>query len=217
MSNFTLIIGNKNYSSWSLRPWLVMKQFGLDFAEIYIPLYQSESSSKIHQYSPSGKVPILLHGTQRIWDSLAICEYLAEEFPNIHLWPQHKTARILARCISMEMHSGFQKLRENMPMNCRTKFPGKGMALGVQKDIDRITAIWEDCRHKFGESGNMLFGDFTIADAMFAPVVLRFMTYNVQLNTVAKDYVEAILTLPAMQEWLEAAKKETEMIPNYEF
>lgn len=217
MAELTLVIGNKNYSSWSLRPWLAMKQFGLEFNEIRIPLDTPESSSKIRQYSPSGKVPVLLHGNQTVWDSLAICEYLAEEFPTMQWWSNDKAAFAFARSISAEMHSGFQNLRQNMPMNCRAKLPGKGMALGVQKDIDRITAIWGECRQKFGAGGDMLFGEFTIADAMFAPVVLRFVTYDVQLDSVARDYVEAILALPAMQEWIKAAQMEEEIISDSEF
>jgi glutathione S-transferase len=217
MAQLTLVIGNKNYSSWSLRPWLAMKQFGLQFDEICIPLYKPETFSQIRQYSPSGKVPVLLHNNQVVWDSLAICEYLVEEFPNINWWSKNKSARAVARSISAEMHSGFQNLRQNMPMNCRAKLPGKGMALGVQKDIDRITNIWRECRQIFGAGGNMLFGDFTIADAMFAPVVLRFVTYDVQLDDISQDYVEAILALPPMQEWITAAKDEAEIIPIYEF
>ncbi len=217
MTNLTLVIGNKNYSSWSLRPWLAMKQFGLEFNEIYIPLYQPESSTKIRHYSPSGKVPVLIHDSQVIWDSLAICEYLAETFPNLHWWAPDKNARTIARCISAEMHSGFLKLREHMSMNCRVKYPGKGMARGVQQDIDRITAIWRECRQKYGADGNMLFGQFTIADAMYAPVVLRFMTYGVELDTVSQNYADAILALPSLQEWLKAAEVEKEVISAYEY
>ena len=218
MTQLTLVIGNKNYSSWSLRPWLVMKQFSLEFNEIRIPLYNSpDYFSKIRQYSPSGKVPVLLHDTQTVWDSLAICEYLAETFPTLQLWPEDKAARAFARSISAEMHSGFQNLRQNMPMNCRTKYPGKGLASGVQQDIDRITSIWQESRQKFGAGGNFLFGNFTIADAFFAPVVLRFVTYDVQLDPVCRDYVEAVLALTAMQEWIKAAKSETEIISQYEF
>ncbi|RUR84100.1 glutathione S-transferase family protein [Chlorogloeopsis fritschii PCC 9212] len=217
MSDLSLVIGNKNYSSWSLRSWLAMKQFGLEFHEICIPLYTTESVSKISQYSPSGKVPVLLHGSLAIWDSLAICEYLAEEYPHLHWWPKDKSARAIARSISAEMHSGFQTLRQNMPMNCRAKLPGKGMAIGVQKDIDRITTIWQECRQKFGAGGDMLFGKFTIADAMFAPVVLRFVIYDVQLDDIARNYVETILKLPALQEWIKAAETEQEVIAAYEF
>ncbi|MBW4564597.1 MAG: glutathione S-transferase family protein [Mojavia pulchra JT2-VF2] len=215
MAQLTLVIGNKNYSSWSLRPWLAMKQFGLQFNEINIPLYTPESTIQIQQYSPSGKVPVLLHNNQAIWDSLAICEYLAEEFPHLHWWPEDKIARALARSISAEMHSGFQNLRQNMPMNCRAKLPGQGLTPDVQKDIDRITSIWREFRHKFGAGGDMLFGEFTIADAMFAPVVLRFVTYDVQLDAVAKNYLEAILAMPTMQEWIKAAEVEQEVISQY--
>ncbi|BAY10959.1 glutathione S-transferase family protein [Calothrix sp. NIES-2098] len=217
MTQLTLVIGNKNYSSWSLRPWLALKQFGVQFDEIRIPLYTPETASKLQQYSPSGKVPALLHNNQTIWDSLAICEYLAEEFPHLHWWPEDKIARALARSISAEMHSGFQNLRQNMPMNCRAKLPGKGLTSEVQKDIDRITSIWQEFRQKFAADGDFLLGKFTIADAMFAPVVLRFVTYDVQLDSISQKYAETILELPAMQQWLEAAKNETEVLAQYEF
>ncbi|HBB35534.1 MAG TPA: glutathione S-transferase [Cyanobacteria bacterium UBA8803] len=216
MNNLTLIIGNKNYSSWSLRPWLAMKQFGVEFDEVRLPLYTPESRAKLKEYSPSGKVPVLLHDTLTVWDSLAICEYLAEQLPTLHWWPQDRTARAIARSISAEMHSGFQSLRQNMPMNCRARLPGKGMTLEVQQDIDRITEIWRKCRQNFGASGTMLFGEFAIADAIFAPVVMRFITYDVSLDSVSRDYAEAILALPAMQEWLKAAENEVEIIPNFE-
>lgn len=217
MTELTLVIGNKNYSSWSLRPWLAMKHNGLQFNEIRIPLYTPESKPKIHQYSPSRRVPVLLHGSQKVWESLAILEYLAEEFPDLHWYPEDKTAKTIARSISAEMHGGFEKLRNNMPMNCRARYPGKGMALGVQKDIDRITEIWQECRQKFGAGGDMLFGKFTIADAMYAPVVMRFVTYGVELNKVCGDYMEAVLALPAMQEWVKAGEGEEEILSNYEF
>lgn len=215
MTQLILVIGNKNYSSWSLRPWLAMKQFGLNFNEIRIALYTPESSSQIRQYSPSGKVPVLLHDNLTIWDSLAIFEYLAEEFSNIYWLPEDKAARAVARSISAEMHSGFQSLRQNMPMNCRARFPGKGMTPEVQKDINRITAIWRECRQNFGTGGDMLFGKFTIADAMYAPVVSRFVTYGVQLDAICKKYAEAVFALPAMQEWLNAASNEQEIISSY--
>lgn len=193
-----------------------MKQLSLDFDEVSIALYTPESPAKIRSFSPSGKVPVLIHDTLTVWDSLAICEYLAEQFPTLHWWPEDKTARAIARSVSAEMHSGFQNLRQNMPMNCRARLPGKGMAAGVQNDIDRITAIWRDCRQNFGTGGNMLFGEFTIADAMFAPVVLRFITYNVKLEPAAREYAEAILALAAMQEWLKATETEPETIPDFE-
>jgi len=217
MTELTLIIGNKNYSSWSLRSWLAMKHNGLQFNEIRIPLDTPEFLLQIRQYSPSGKVPVLLDGNQTVWESLAILEYLAEEFPDLYWYPEDKNARIVARSISSEMHGGFQKLRNNMPMNCRSKLPGKGMALGVQTDIDRIIKIWQECRQNFGDGGDMLFGKFTIADAMYAPVVMRFVTYGVQVDNVCQDYMEAIMALPAMQEWVEASEVEEEVISASEF
>ncbi|WP_413172731.1 glutathione S-transferase family protein [Anabaena azotica] len=217
MTQLTLVIGNKNYSSWSLRPWLLMKQFELDFAEIRIPLYTPESISTLQQYSPSGKVPVLLHDDLTVWDSLAICEYIAETFPHLSCWPENKIARAFARSISAEMHSGFQNLRQNMPMNCRNKYPGQGLVTGVQQDINRITDIWEKCKQSFGANGKFLFGNFTIADAMFAPVAMRFIAYDVKLDSIARNYVQAIWELPAMQEWIKSAKNEIEVISKYEF
>lgn len=217
MTDLTLVIANKNYSSWSLRPWLAMKYFGLEFNEVRLAFGTPEFSSTIEKYSPARKVPVLLHGKRTIWDSLAICEYLAEEFSQMRWWPEDKDNRTIARCISAEMHSGFMKLRENMPMNCRASLPGKGMALGVRQDIDRITTIWRQSRQQFASFGEFLFGDFTIADAMYAPVVLRFMTYCVELDAVCRNYTDAILSLPAMKEWLTAAELEKEKVLGYEF
>ncbi|MBE9004917.1 glutathione S-transferase family protein [Fortiea sp. LEGE XX443] len=213
MSELILVIGSKNYSSWSLRPWIIMKQFGIQFQEICIPLKQSETTNQILQYSPSGKVPVLIHNSHIVWDSLAICEYLAEVFPEQHWHPKNNVHRAIARSISAEMHSGFQNLRQNMPMNCRAKLPGQGLTLAVQKDIDRIISIWQECRQKFGINGEFLFGKFTIADAFFIPVVMRFVTYNVQLDNVSQNYVNTILSLQVMQEWIAAAKVEADIIP----
>jgi glutathione S-transferase len=211
MTQLTLVIGNKNYSSWSLRPWLAMKQAGLDFAEVRIPLDMPTTHQEIRRYSPSGRVPVLRHGELTVWESLAICEYVAECFaPN--LWPEDTVARALARSVSAEMHAGFQSLRENMPMDCRARLSDLSMKPSVQADIDRITTIWHECRHNFGSNGDLLFGHFTIADAMFAPVVSRFVTYDVKLDSVAQAYADAIWTLPAMQEWLAAASSEVESI-----
>jgi glutathione S-transferase len=217
MTPFTLIIGNKNYSSWSLRPWLVLKQIGVEFTEIRIPLYTPDAQSEILKYSPAGKVPILHHGQHRVWESIAICEYLAECFPTAQLWPLDPQARAMARSVSAEMHAGFQHLRQNMPMNCRATYPGKGMTPDVAKDIERVTAIWQDCRQQFGSGGNLLLGQFTIADAMFAPVVLRFITYGVQLDVISAAYVDAMYALPALQEWVSAGIQESERIAEYEF
>lgn len=216
MNELTLIIGNKNYSSWSLRPWLLLKHAGIPFNEIRIPIYGSEWDN-ILSYSPSGKVPALRDGDLAIWDSLAICEYLAERFPDHPLWPANKQARAVARSVSAEMHSGFTDLRNSMTMNCRKVFPGKGCAPGVQEDIDRIQEIWNDCRARFGKEGSFLFGRFSIADAMYAPVTTRFTTYDVPLDQVSASYVKVLQALPAMQEWYAAAHAEKEVIEQYEY
>jgi glutathione S-transferase len=216
MSQFTLVFGNKNYSSWSLRTWLVLKCFEIPFTEILIPLYKPGSREAILRYSPSGKVPVLIHDRITVWESIAICEYLAELFPNKKLWPEDFEARALARSISAEMHAGFQSLRQNMPMNCRASLLGKGRAPGVDENINRIISIWKGCRELFGKGGEFLFGDFTIADAMYSPVVTRFVTYNVELSGAEKRYCDTILALPAMQEWYDTGKKESHIIPEFE-
>jgi glutathione S-transferase len=216
MSDYTLIIGNKNYSSWSLRPWLLMRHAKLAFREIRIPLYLPDSKAQIREYSPSGRVPCLLDGKLAVWDSLAICEYLAERHADLQLWPAAASSRAVARSVSAEMHSGFQHLRANMSMNIRSQFPGRGRTVEVAGEIERIQRMWADCRARFGESGPFLFGRFGIADAMYAPVVLRFRTYQVQLNPVCREYADAVLALPALQEWLAAAVAETEVIAAFE-
>jgi glutathione S-transferase len=216
MSELTLVIGNKNYSSWSLRPWLVLKQFGIPFTEIRIPLYGSDTKEKILRHSPAGKVPVLHDGDITVWDSLAICEYLAEHFPEQQLWPAPPAARALARSICAEMHTGFADLRQHMNMNIRGHFPGKGMTPEVAQDIERIQAIWRDCRARTAHGGSYLFGAFSIADAFFAPVVSRFVTYAPALDDNARTYMQAVLALPTLQEWIAAAKAETETIPAFE-
>jgi glutathione S-transferase len=211
MTQLTLVIGNKNYSSWSLRAWLAMKQAGLEFAEVRIALDMPTTYQELRRYSPSGRVPVLKHGELTIWDSIAICEYIAEQFaPN--LWPEDPAIRAVARSVSAEMHAGFISLRENMPMNCRARLCLLGINPTLQADIDRITAIWRECREMFGTSGDLLFGHFTIADAMFAPVVSRFITYDVKLDAVSQAYIETIWMLPAMQEWVAGADSELESI-----
>ncbi|HLO52610.1 MAG TPA: glutathione S-transferase family protein [Kamptonema sp.] len=211
MTKLTLIIGNKNYSSWSLRPWLAMKQVGVEFAEVRIPLDMPNTREEISQYSPSGRLPVLIDGDLKVWESLAICEYVAERFAP-HLWSAEIAARAVARSVCAEMHAGFQNLRESMPMDCRGRYPGVGMNPAVQADINRIVTIWCECKQRFGAQGDLLFGNFTIADAIFAPVVSRFITYNVKLNSVAQAYVEAVWKLSAMQEWVAAAYNESENI-----
>ncbi|MCL1468204.1 glutathione S-transferase family protein [Argonema galeatum] len=208
MSEFSLVIGDKNYSSWSLRPWLVLKQLGIDFDEVSIPLYTGTYKQEILRYSSNGKVPILIHNNLTIWESLSINEYLAECFPEAKLWTQDRQVRAIARSISNEMHAGFLNLRQNMSMNICASLPGQGREPGVTEDIQRIANIWQDCRQKFGKSGDFLFGDFSIADAMFAPVVSRFITYGVELDPISQAYIKTIWSLPAMQEWVSAAQAE---------
>jgi len=214
MTQFTLAIGNYNYSSWSLRAWIALRHTGADFDVIRIPLDRPETKAAILAQSPAGKVPVLREGGLAVWDSLAICEYLAERFPGARLWPEDRAARATARAASAEMHAGFAALRRHMPMDCRARHPGAGHAPGVEADIARITALWTDLRTRFGAGGDMLFGHFTVADAMFAPVVSRFATYAVELDRGARDYVDAVLALPIMREWCAAAEAETEVIEN---
>jgi len=207
-----LVIGNKNYSSWSLRAWLAVKGTGASFEEVRIPLQQDTTDAEIAKFSAAGKVPILLDGDIKVWESLAICEYLAERFPASHLWPADPKARALARSVSNEMHAGFQGLRQNMPMDIRSSCPGEGLTPGVKEDIERIQAIWNECRARYGKKGGLLFGDFSIADAMFVPVVFRFRTYGVKLDPVSQSYSDSVLALPAVREWQAAALLEKETI-----
>jgi len=208
----TLVIGNKNYSSWSLRPWLALRMAGLPFEEVRIPLNTPTSREEILRHSAAGKVPILKHGALTVWESLAICEYLAEIAPAARLWPEDRAVRAHARSVSAEMHAGFTALRSALPMNVRVRGARIPLTSEVQIDLARIAAIWEKCRSRFGSGGNMLYGHFTIADAMFAPVVTRFMTYGVTLEGRANDYLNAVWALPAMEEWVKAGEKETERV-----
>lgn len=211
-----LVIGNKNYSSWSLRPWLAMRAAAIPFEEVRIPLYEPESKARQLVYSPAGKVPVLVHGGLRIWDSLAICEYLAEKFPDRRLWPEDAAARARARSITAEMHSGFAALRMNLPMNCRASYPGVGRQPEVLEDIARIIAIWTESRTRHAPDGAFLFGRFSIADAFYAPVVTRFKTYGVKVPALCSAYMDTILALPPMIEWYAAARAERERIAGSE-
>jgi glutathione S-transferase len=208
-----LVIGNKNYSSWSMRPWVLLRQAQIPFEEVQLKFDDETRVSGIEKYSAAGKVPVLIVDGQPVWDSLAICETVAEMHPDKHLWPETPEARRVARSICAEMHSGFQALRAAMPMNIRSRHPGKGMTPASRKDIDRVVALWTDCRERFGGEGNFLFGRFTIADAFYAPVVMRFQTYAVKLPSVAQAYCEAVQALGAVREWIEAARRETEFVP----
>jgi glutathione S-transferase len=216
MAALQLIIGNKAYSSWSLRPWLLMCQAGIEFTEVRLPLYTTSWQETIGNYSPTGKVPVLVDGPVTIWESLAICEFIADKFPDRNLWPTAPGARAVARAISAEMHSGFAGLRSEMPMNMRRRIPGKNLTSGVSDDIDRVRSIWNDARSRFGTDGPFLFGKFSIADAMYAPIVSRFATYAVELDGTAARYAKTILRLPALHSWFAEAQLETEVIASYE-
>jgi glutathione S-transferase len=218
MADLTIYLGNRNYASWSLRAWLALKATGAEFVEEVIPILQPGSKETLFKYSPSGKVPALHHGDIVVWDSLAICGYLAENFPAAGLWPADPAAKAVARSVSAEVHSSFMALRREFPMNIRSSFPGRGISPEAQSDINRVMAIWRQCRTRFGEGkGDFLFGAFTIADAMFAPVVTRFRTYKFDLEREADAYCDAITAMPAMQEWAAAAGNEPMVIDEYEF
>lgn len=208
----TLVIGNKNYSSWSMRPWVALRQAGIPFREMQLWFDDNAHAGGVEQYSPTGKVPVLLVDERPVWDSLAILETAAELFPEKRLWPEDARARAHARAVCAEMHAGFGNLRGAMPMNIRAALPGKGISGPVERDIERVAALWGDCRKRYGQGGAMLFGRFTIADAYFAPVVMRFITYAVSLPQPARDYADAVRNLSAVVEWMAAAKRETAIV-----
>jgi glutathione S-transferase len=216
MSVPLLVIGNKLYSSWSMRPWLVMKAFGLPFIEKVIPLYQSDSKTEILMHTPSGKVPALVYDDAVVWESLAIIEYLAERHPDKAIWPRDAKARAHARSAAGEMHAGFQALRGACPMNLGKRFAPKDRGPEVAREIDRVTEIWRDARKHFGGAGSFLYGEFSAADAMFAPVVTRFDTYQVRVDPGTRAYMDAVLTSPAFLAWREAALKEPWSLAHYE-
>ena len=220
MADFTLVIGNKNYSSWSLRGWLMARIAGIDFEEIIVPLDLPETHAAIRKHSPSGRVPVLLHRGLAVWESLAIAEYFNDLKPEAILWPSSAAARAHARAISAEMHAGFADLRAKMPMNIRASYPGKGMTPAVRADIERITGLWRDCRKRFAgafqKDDGFLFGNFSAADAMYAPVATRFRTYGVKVDKDTDAYCTAVLAHPAMKDWIDAAKHEPWLIAEYE-
>jgi glutathione S-transferase len=202
----TLLIGNRNYSSWSLRAWLLMKRSGLAFDEIVIPLDMPATREQLDRYSPSGRVPVLLADQLTVWDSLAICEHIHELTGTG--WPEAPAARAVARAVSAEMHSGFATLRSLWPMNARARNRRTVTTAALAADVERIDEIWNDCRHRFGAGGPWLFGEYSIADAMFAPVVLRFNTYGARISDTARWYMASVLEDTTLQEWLQAAKQE---------
>jgi len=219
-----LVIGNKAYSSWSLRPWVYLKHLGIPFEEVRVPLYQGDYKAAITRYNPAGKVPVLVDGDTTVWDSLAILEYLVERFPGQGGWPRDPKARAMARSVSAEMHSGFGAMREHLCMNVRKTYPWRpaGSANAwpdpVLADVARIQALWEDCRTLATSNGGglFLFGPFSAADAMYAPVAWRFSGYSVPLPPSARAYVDTLLALPAMREWQAGAMAESEVLPQYE-
>ncbi|MDQ3026742.1 MAG: glutathione S-transferase family protein [Pseudomonadota bacterium] len=212
MAGLTLVIGNKNYSSWSMRPWVLMRQLGIEFEEVKLRFHSAEWDAQIQRWSPSGLVPVLWRDTQSVWDTLAIAETLAEWFPDRTVWPRDPSARALARSISAEMHSGFRDLRANMPMNIRAAHPGKGLKPEVQVNIDRIEALWAEARQRYGQTGPFLFGSFCAADAMFAPVVMRFTTYGVKLTPASSAYCEAMRQASGVRAWVDDALREKEFV-----
>lgn len=206
MSDLTLYIGNRNYSSWSLRPWILLKHLGLAFQEVLVPLDQPGTKADLGKRSPSGRVPVLQHGTLCVWESIAICEYLAEL--SGRGWPRETQARAVARSVSAEMHSSFMSLRSKWPMNARARNRQVPMTPEVAADLRRIEALWTDSRARFGSAGPWLFGEYSIADAMYAPIVLRFNTYGAHVGATAQAYMSTVLADPALQEWLAAAQAE---------
>jgi glutathione S-transferase len=211
-----LVIGNKNYSSWSLRPWMAMKVAGISFEERMIPLYEADSSQEILKLSPAGKVPILIDGDVRVWESLAIMEYLADKFPNSGLWPADVKARAHARTLAAEMHAGFAALRRHCPMNVRREARPRVLTPEVQENVRRLEEMWIDSRSRFGRGGPFLCGAFGAVDAMYAPVVSRLHTYGIGVGAVARAYMDAVMALPAWAEWEAAGRKEPWMLAHCE-
>ena len=214
-----LYIGNKNYSSWSMRPWVLLKQAGIPFEEILVRFDAFTPDSKfkaaLKPISPTGKVPVLVDGDLVVWDTLAIAEYVAEQFPDKQLWPTDKAARARARSICAEMHSGFTSLRSHCPMNIEARLPDTGALLwrdqpGVRADVERLVAMWRPLLQAHG--GPLLFGDFTVADAYFAPICTRLVTYALPLPPDIADYVHRVLTLPGVQAWIDGACEEQDFL-----
>lgn len=212
-----LVIGNKNYSSWSFRPWIAMKVAGIPFDEEVISLYVEGSREKILQHSPGGKVPVLIDGDTHVWESLAILEYLAEKFPSAGFWPADGQARAHARAISTEMHAGFVPLREECGMSFWRPPAKRTLSAAAQANVARVQEIWTGARTKYGARGPFLFGKFSAADAMYAPVVQRFVAYEIDVTAPVKGYMQAITALPAWAEWRRAALRETWVIPKFEY
>ena len=212
-----LVIGNKNYSSWSMRPWLAARASNIPFDEVFIPLYTGDADKqRILKFTRSGKVPALVDGEVTIWDSLAVIEYIAERFPEAQLWPQDAAMRAHARSVSAEMHSGFAALRNECGMNLHRPVGAKALSADARADVARIQESWAQCRERYGKRGPYLFGTFSAADAMYAPVVHRFRTYAIDVLPIVRDYMATMMALPAFQEWTRAGLAETLVIEKFE-
>ena len=213
-----LVIGNRNYSSWSMRPWLAMRAGNIAFEEVFTPIYTEDKADKerILSFSPSGKVPALIDGDITVWDSLAIIEYVAERFPDARLWPQDRGQRAHARSISAEMHSGFMPLRNECGMNLHRPVRAVALSADARANVARIEQIWAECRERYGGLGPFLFGQFCAADAMFAPVVHRFRTYAIEVAPPTLAYMETMMVQPAFAEWTKAGLAETLVIERFE-
>jgi glutathione S-transferase len=211
-----LVIGNKNYSSWSLRPWIAMTVAGISFEEEVVPLHTPAFKQRVGVLSPTGKVPVLIDGDVRVWESLAILEYLHERFPQAKLWSGDAQARAHARAVAHEMHSGFVPLRRACPMNLWRPVTTPALSADVQANVARIDAMWTDCRARFGAGGPFLFGAFGAADAMYAPVVSRLHTYGVAVGPQSRAYMDAVRSLPAWRIWHDAATQEPWVLPHDE-
>ncbi len=211
-----LVIGNKAYSSWSLRPWILLGQMHIPFEEVAINIYEDKGKRLMRKHAPTGKVPVLYDGDIHVWESLAIMEYVAEKYPDKNIWPKNKAARAHARAISNEMHAGFQGLRQHCPTNFVREVRKRELTEAAAKDVDRLEAMWADARRRFGKGGPFLFGKFSAADAMFAPVVNRLHVYDVKVKKATREYMEAIRALPAWVAWHDEAAKENFRNPTYD-
>ncbi|RMB02697.1 glutathione S-transferase family protein [Eilatimonas milleporae] len=216
MADLTIVIGNKGYSSWSMRGWLAVAHTGLDFDEVMLPLDTPTFQERIGAFSPTRQVPVLLHGSLQVWDSLAIIDYCARLSPERYWWPEDPDAFATARSVAAEMHSGFKALRTYAPMNLHKSFDDLKVAPEVAADVERIETIWAECRRRFGEGGPFLFGDFSAADMMFAPVVTRFVTYGIKMSKESLRYIAAVQSHPTIDRWYYEASQEKDRLTKYD-
>lgn len=211
-----LYIANKLHSSWSLRPWILMTALGIPFDETVIPMYLADSKARMLDVSPAGKVPVLVDGAVKVWESLAVIEYLHEKYPDKGVWPADPAARAHARAMASEMHAGFQALRQLCPMNLGKRFAPRDLNSDAADNVRRIEGMWSDCRRRFKGRGEFLFGNFSAADAMYAPVVTRLDTYQIPVATETRQYMNAVLAHPAFVKWRDAALAESWVVPHYD-